>query len=469
MRLAGTCCTTLLILLLLAVPGRAEDDGPLAEIILDCSLAMKAGDPELDSRMEMAWQALAAHYQRIAEDPNGLLRPPALRLAGGSSRKDNPWQPGQLVNDGSTGTTPFLPGNPLPPAPEAGGLLPLSAALSAAMDDLDHRSNQSQGFILLIAAGWEGGSGNPHHLGRDSRDGRGTPVIHVIGLAPLPAESRQLHQLAARTGGIYREVGGPAGLAQALHILAGSGGLRITAWSKSRVAPPPGSRLRIADRRGWYQRDFDYLDWVQRGGQIWVPPGPYDLELTCSGHAAPFRAPSLSVDQGRLTRHRFMLPESGTVTVRFISPEETSRQDAAVFSILDEDGQPVYRQTDCDSCSLTLFPGTYTARVRPYPWAGEFGVLSRKFRIGEGEETRLDIQLPAEGLLVIEGEETGPRVIIEDRQGLKVMSGRAEDPLSLPEGRYRLQILNDDREVVKSKRFRIRAGRTSRLGPFRTE
>ncbi len=69
----------------------------------------------------------------------------------------------------------------------------------------------------------------------------------------------------------------------------------------------------------------------------------------------------------------------------------------------------------------------------------------------------------------IEGEETGPRVIIEDRQGLKVMSGRAEDPLSLPEGRYRLQILNDDREVVKSKRFRIRAGRTSRLGPFRTE
>ena len=80
MRLAATCCTTLLILLLFAVPGHAEDDGPLAEIILDCSLAMKAVDPELDSRMEMAWQALAAHYQRIAEDPNGLLRTRAAQL-----------------------------------------------------------------------------------------------------------------------------------------------------------------------------------------------------------------------------------------------------------------------------------------------------------------------------------------------------------------------------------------------------
>ncbi len=116
MKLAGTCCTTLLILLLLAVPGRAKDNGPLAEIILDCSLSMKAGGPELSSRMEMAWQALAAHYQRIAEDPNGLLRPPALRLAGGSPRKGNPWQPGQLVNDGSSGTEPFLPGDPLPSA-----------------------------------------------------------------------------------------------------------------------------------------------------------------------------------------------------------------------------------------------------------------------------------------------------------------------------------------------------------------
>lgn len=469
MRLTATGCIVLLLLFCCCAAWAASSDGPVTEIVLDCSRAMKATGPEHDSSIQMAWQALAHHYLGLAAETTGTRRLPALRLAGGSAGGDNQWRPDQLVHDGRSGHSPFRPGCPLPPAPAAGGLLPLSQALSAAAGDLARNRNRSQGYILLIAAGWEGGTGNPHDLANGSQSGNGAPVIHVIGLAPLPAEARQLRQLAAKSGGIYREVAGPAGLEQALQILAGSGGILFSASTADGEPPPPGSRLSIADRRGWYRRDFDYQAWAHRGGQTWVPAGPYDLELHCSGRSSPFPAPPVSVERGRLSRCTLEVPHRGQLTVQVTSPEKTARRPESTISIFDGDGQPVYRLNYRDQYSIPLYPGEYLMRVRPYPDLNSFGEETRWFRIKEGEPTAIYIHLPAEGLLVFEQSGPAPQVRIEDRQGAVVWNGMADGTLSLPAGRYRMRLLNEDRELVKSKRFRIRGGETRRLGPFQTD
>lgn len=472
MNRARICCRTLLLLLLFLLPCTpvwpAFDDGPVTEIVLDCSLSMKRAGPEHSARIDLAWLALARHYHRIALGQPDAGRTPALRLAGGSTHRDNPWLPGQLVHDGSSAPSPFLPGHSLPPAPMADGLLPLSEALTKAAGHLHRRRNRSQGFIVLIAAGWEGGAGNPYDLSNGSEKGNPTPVIHVIGLAPLPAESRQLRQLAARSGGIYREVGGLAGLEQALHLLAGSGGIYFTASSSSGEPPPAGSRLRVADRRGWYRRDFDYQDWKDRGGEIWVPAGPYDLELSCSGRSSPFPVLPLSVERGRISRRRLTIPEQGLLRIQLLSPAGSTREAGATIFILDESESPIYRLGDRDQFVIPLFPGQYRARICPYRSVNGFGELSRDVRILPRMEEAIEILLPSEGLLVIDGgSETPHRVRIEDRGGIEVWSGRPEGPLSLPEGRYRLRVFGENGEKVKSKRFRIRGGETRRLTPFR--
>jgi hypothetical protein len=467
MRFSATGCTILLLLLPCAPAWPAGDDALCSEIVLDCSLAMKDAGPQHSARIDLAWQALARHYRRIGQDSAHTGKPPALRLAGGSPQRDNPWRPGQLIYDGRNGSPPFSPDNPLPPAPLADGLLLLSEALVDAAHDLPQRGGQSQGFLLLIAAGWEGGTGNPHDLANGREGGKGCTVIHVIGLAPMPAEARQLRQLAARSGGIYREVGGLAGLEQALHILGGSGGIWFTASSHSGEPPPAGSRLRVADRRGSYERDFDYQAWVDRGQQVWVPAGPYDLLLTCSGRSEPFHAPPLSVEQGVVTRRCLTLPERGRLDVRLLSPAPSTRQQAATISILDEAGQPVYRVNDRDECSIPLFPGRYQVRIRPYIFSTGFGELTREFSILPRSKETMDIRLPAEGQVVfLHDNAPAPQLRIEDRRGVEVWNGDADHPLSLPEGRYRLRVLDQDGERLKSQRFRIRGGMTYRLGPF---
>ncbi len=469
MRFFATGRTVLLILLLLPCTPvwPAAEEGPITEIVLDCSLAMKDTGPQHSARIDLAWRALARYYQRVDPHTPSACKPPALRLAGGSTHQDNPWHPGQLVYDGRGGPTPFSSELPLPPPPLADGLLPLTQSLIAASRDLPHRGEHCQGYLLLIAAGWEGGAGNPHDLGNGRKGGNGSTVIHVIGLAPLPAEARQLRQLAVRSGGIYREVGGLAGLEQALHILGGSGGIWFSASSQSGEPPPAGSRLRVADRRGWYERDFDYQAWVARGMQTWVPAGPYDLLLTCSGRSEPFAAPPASVARGAVTRRRLTLPEMGRLDIRLFSAAPTTRQHGATISILDEAGQPVYRLNDRDDCSIPLFPGNYRTRILPYVSSTGFGELTREFSILPRVEETLNIRLPAEGqiVFVLEGA-APPRIRIEERGGNAVWNGRAESPLSLPEGRYRLRVLDEDGERLKSKRFRIRGGKTSQLGPF---
>jgi hypothetical protein len=436
----------------------ANDGGPVTEIVLDCSVAMKGDDPAHSARIEVAWQALANHYRRL-----GRGQVPILRLAGGSPSPENPWPANGLVHDGGIGSSPFGADGPLPEAPLADGLLPLTRSLEAAAKDLQRTRNRHQGFILLIAAGWEGGRGNPHQFARSNGGRNGTPVIHVIGLAPRPDESRQLHQLAARSGGIYRKVAGVAGLERAIDILSGSGGIYFAAKSQGGTLPPAGSRLRIADRRGWYTRDFDYQDWQARHNQIWVPAGPYDLELTCSGLADPFPVEGLAVERGRLTRRNLTLPELGRLEIRLVSPEGSTRQGNATFSVVDDTDHPVFRQDNRDEGSIDLFPGSYRVLVRPYGWAG-FGEVSRGFEIRpRGTETVL-IDLPAEGLLELADPMT--KIRLETRKKVPIWRGRPEGPISLPKGRYRVVALDDQGNDIGRKRIRIRAGRTCRVEPF---
>jgi len=456
---ASTITTVLLLLLLCGVPALAiTDTGPVTEIVLDCSVAMKGDDPAHSARIEVAWQALANHYRRLGRGPV-----PALRLAGGSPGPENPWPANGLIHDGRPGPSPFGTDGPLPEPPLADGLLQLTRSLEAATNDLHRVRSRHQGFILLIAAGWEGGSGNPREFARGNGGKNGTPVIHVIGVAPRPAESRQLHQLAASNGGIYRKVDGLAGLEDALEILSGSGGIYFAATSQGGSPPPPGSRLRIADRRGWYTRDFDYRDWQERQYQIWVPAGPYDLELTCSGLAEPFPVEGLAVERGQLARRHLTLPELGRLEVRLVSPEGSTRQNGATISVFDETGHPVYRLNHLDEGTIDLFPGEYRLLIRPYGWAG-FREVSHSFNIlPRGTET-MSIDLPAEGLLELAA--PGSRIRLETRKKVEIWRGRSEGPISLPEGRYRLVVLDDGGGKLKTKRIRIRGGKTCLVGPF---
>jgi len=443
----------MLLALLCAVPTMAADEGPACEIILDCSLAMKATGPEHSARIDIAWQALGAFYGRVGHDPAWTGGLPRLRLAGGDPHPDNPRLPGEVIDDGIGASAP----------PLASGLLPLSETLEAAAESIGKRGGRARGFVVLVAAGWEGGPGNPYA----TSGGTGSPVVHVIGLAPPPAEARQLRQLAVRTGGIYREAAGPAGLEQALHLLAGSGGIYLTAATAGGEAPPPGSRLTIADRRGLYGRNFDYQVWNDRGRVVWVPAGPYDLSLTCSGRAAPFPGPPVSVTQGRLIRRRLNLPDRGRLALQLHPQGPTTRTSGATISILDEENRPAYRVSRRDECVIPLYPGRYRVRITPYPAMKEFGEIIREFGILSRVEEIIEAELPPEGRLVFRtGMGIPSRVRLERRDGTPLWTGRADESLSLPEGKYRLRVLDEEGEVAKSKRVRVRAGELTTLGPY---
>lgn len=443
-----------LLALLCAVPRvTAADKVPVCEIILDCSLAMKGTGTGRTARIDIAWQALGSFFRTAEEDPAWAGGLPRLRLAGGDPDPANPHSPGRVI-DGGIGTS-------VPPL--AGGLLPLSGSLEAAAASIGKRGGRARGFVVLVAAGWEGGQENPYAIS----GGTASPVVHVIGLAPEPAEARQLRQLAVRTGGIYREAGGPAGLEQALHLLAGSGGIYLAASTTGGEAPPPGSRLTIADRRGLYDRNFDFQVWNERGRVVWVPAGPYDLSLTCSGRAEPFPGPPVSVSQGRLIRRRLDLPERGRLVFEMHPRGPSTRRAGATITILDEAGKPAYRLNGRDEYTVPLYPGRYRVRIRPYPKMTAYGEIHREISIIARVEERIEAVLPPEGRIAFRaGTGETARVRLELRDGTPLWSGLAQGSFSLPEGKYRLKILDADGEVVKSKRMRVRAGELTTLGPY---
>jgi len=348
------------------------------------------------------------------------------------------------------------------------GKTPLSAAVIAAAEAL--RYTEERATVILVSDGIETCDIDPCAVGRQLEEAGVDFTAHVIGfdVEEDPAARAQLQCLAEETGGIFKTASNATELSDALATVA------------EPVAPPPlpyDVTFVATDGVGGPQIT-DGLQWtvsnglgipVLTGGTSASPvlsliPGTYTANvLRTEDGAVGTASVTIQAQDARITIALPLLERAQTITFAArVNGASVNR--GLEWTVTDDTGAVVLRDTSDASPSAELMPGAYTAAVlRPADGAS----AERAFTVANTAQTVvLNLpDLPPEPVRVqafaIDGK-NGPRIrdpLIWDLtgpDGVILSSEQAPNlDLQLTKGTYTLSVMRPADEAYVEQRFGV--------------